>query len=111
MEINDKWSIHSEFDNRVFINPNVQNLFVIRVQGRYKISEQVELGSGFAYFNVATQEPEVNLGFNIPEYRGQQDITWKKNWSKINIVQRDSSSCNCINFAVALFLIFLIRIS
>ena len=88
LEINDKWSIHSEFDNRVFINPNVQNLFVVRVQGRRKFSEQVELGAGFVYFSVATQEPEVNLGFNIPEYRGQQDITWKQNWNKIGLNQR-----------------------
>ena len=88
LEINDKWSIHSEFDNRVFINPIVQNLFVVRVQGRRKFSEQVELGAGFVYFSVATQEPEVNLGFNIPEYRGQQDITWKQNWNKIGLNQR-----------------------
>lgn len=88
VEINPKWSIHSEFDNRVFLDSIVQNLFVIRVQGRHKISEQVELGAGIVYFSVATQVPEVNLGFNIPEYRLQQDLTWKKNWSKIVINQR-----------------------
>jgi len=88
LQVNDKWSIHSEFDNRVFINPNVQNLFVIRIQGRYKISEQVELGSGFAYFNVATQDPDIDSEFNKPEYRGQQDITWKQNWNKIGLNHR-----------------------
>lgn len=88
LELNDKWSIHSEFDNRVFINPNVQNLFVIRVQGRYKISDQVVLGSGFAYFNVATQDPDIDSGFNKPEYRLQQDLTWKQNLGKINLNQR-----------------------
>jgi hypothetical protein len=88
VEINPKWSIHSEFDNRVFLDSIVQNLFVIRVQGRHKISEQVELGAGIVYFSVATQVPEVNLGFNIPEYRLQQDLTWKKNWSKIVLNQR-----------------------
>jgi hypothetical protein len=88
VEINPKWSIHSEFDNRVFLDSIVQNLLVIRVQGRHKISEQVELGAGIVYFSVATQVPEVNLGFNIPEYRLQQDLTWKKNWSKIVLNQR-----------------------
>jgi hypothetical protein len=88
LQINDKWSIHSELDNRIFLNPIVQNLFVVRVQGRRKFSEQVELGAGFVCFSVSTQDPEVILGFNVPEYRGQQDITWKKNWSKISIVQR-----------------------
>lgn len=88
VEINPKWSIHSEFDNRVFLDSIVQNLFVIRVQGRHKISEHVELGVGINYFSVATQVPEVNLGFNKPEYRLQQDLTWKKNWSKIVLNQR-----------------------
>ena len=88
VEINPKWSIHSEFDNRVFLDSIVQNLFVIRVQGRHKISEQVELGAGIVYFSVATQVPEVNLGINIPEYRLQQDLTWKKNWSKIVLNHR-----------------------
>ena len=88
LQINDKWFIHSEFDNRVFINPTVQNLVVIRVQGRRKISEQVELGAGLVYFSVATQKPKVNLGFNIPEYRMQQDATLKQNFGKINLNQR-----------------------
>ena len=87
-ELNPKWSIHSEFDNRVFLDSIVQNLFVVRVQGRRKISEQVELGAGLVYFSVATQDPEVNLGFNIPEYRSQQDVTWKINWNKIELNQR-----------------------
>ena len=88
LELNEKWSIHSEFDNRVFINPIIQNLFAIRIQGRYKISEQVELGSGFAYFNIATQNFDIDSGFNKPEYRLQHDITWKQNLGKINLNQR-----------------------
>ena len=39
LELNAKWSIHSEFDNRIFLSPLVQNLFVLRVQGRYKVLE------------------------------------------------------------------------
>ena len=88
LELNDNWSIHSEFDNRVFINPIVQNLLAIRFQGRYKISEQVNLGSGFAFFNVASRDPNFESGFNKPEYRIQQDITWKQNLGKINLNQR-----------------------
>ncbi len=88
LELNAKWSIHSEFDNRIFLNPIVQNLFVVRVQGRRKFSEQVELGAGFVCFSVATQDPEVILGFNVPEYRGQQDVTWKRNWNKIGLNHR-----------------------
>jgi hypothetical protein len=84
----EKWSLHSEFDNRLFLKPLQENVFVIRVQGRYKINGHLETGVGFAYFSVDTQIPEVNLDFNIPEYRGQQDITWKEILGKFTINQR-----------------------
>jgi len=84
----EKWSLHSEFDNRLFLKPLQENLFVIRVQGRYKINEHLETGVGFAYFSVNTQTPEIDLDFNIPEYRGQQDITWKEILGKFTINQR-----------------------
>jgi hypothetical protein len=58
------------------------------VQTRYKINEHLETGIGFAYFSVATQNPELSYDFNIPEYRGQQDLTWKFNISKITLNQR-----------------------
>ena len=86
--LNEKWSLHSEFDNRLFLKPVQENLYVIRIQGRYKINDHVETGIGFAYFSVDTQVPEINPDFNIPEYRGQQDITWKQNTGKITINQR-----------------------
>jgi hypothetical protein len=88
LTLNNKWSFHSEFDNRLFLKPVKENLYVIRVQGRYKINEHLETGVGFAYFSVATQIPKVTYHFNTPEYRGQQDITWKQNAGKTTFNQR-----------------------
>ena len=88
LTLNDKWSLHSEFDNRLFLNPVTENLFVIRSQARYKLNSTVELGTGFAYFAVATQDPENTSDFLTPEYRGQQDIVWKNTIGKINLSQR-----------------------
>jgi len=88
LTINNKWSLHSEFDNRIFINPIEQNLYAIRMNGRYKIYNNLDLGAGFAYFSVATQIPGVNTGFNLPEYRVQQDLTWKKDLKKFALIQR-----------------------
>lgn len=88
LALNDKWSLVFEFDNRVFLKPFTENLYVARVQGRYKINDNFETGVGFAHFSVATQEPEINYGFNIPEYRAQQDITWKQDVDKITFNQR-----------------------
>lgn len=88
LTINKKWSIHSEFDNRLFTNAVKQNLYVARIQGRFKLNDQFEIGSGFAYFLVYTQDPNIDLDYKLPEYRGQQDITWKQNINKLNFNQR-----------------------
>ncbi|MGZ9734189.1 DUF2490 domain-containing protein [Flavobacterium sp. GNP002] len=86
--LNEKWSLHSEFDNRLFLKPMQENLYVIRIQGRYKINDHLETGAGFAYFSVDTQVPEINPDYNTPEYRGQQDLTWKSNANKVTLTQR-----------------------
>jgi hypothetical protein len=86
--LNEKWSLHSEFDNRLFLKPVQENLYVVRIQGRYKINDHLETGAGFAYFSVDTQVPEINPDYNTPEYRGQQDLTWKSNVNKITLTQR-----------------------
>lgn len=88
LTINNKWSLHTEFDNRIFLNPTEENLYVLRLQGRYKINNNLEIGAGYAYFSVATQVPEVTYDFRIPEYRGQQDITWKKELGNFTMNQR-----------------------
>jgi hypothetical protein len=86
--INKKWSIHNDFDNRIFTKPAKQNLFVYRLQGRYKLNEQLETGIGFAYFLVSTQDPHINYDFKFPEYRGQQEITRRQNFNKLTIYER-----------------------
>jgi len=88
LTINNKWAIHTEFDNRIFINPAEENLYVFRVQGRYKINPNIEVGTGYAYFSVATQVPEVTYDFRIPEHRAQQDITWKQENGNFTMNQR-----------------------
>ncbi|REG98658.1 DUF2490 domain-containing protein [Flavobacterium aquicola] len=81
LTINNSWSIHTEFDNRIFINPAEQNLYLIRIQGRYKINNNIEVGAGYSYFSVATQDPDITNDFRTPEHRVQQDISWKQDLS------------------------------
>lgn len=88
LTLNNKWSIHSEFDNRVFANPFEHNLYEMRFQSRYKINKNIEVGAGYAYFSVATQNPEVINDFRTPEHRAQQDITWKQEFGKFALNQR-----------------------
>ncbi|WP_016988641.1 DUF2490 domain-containing protein [Flavobacterium sp. ACAM 123] len=88
LELNDKWSVHTEIDNRIFINPVMQNTFVSRIQLRDKVTDKFDLGAGLAYFSLATQDPEVKNGFHIPEYRVQQDVTVKQVLGKVNLTHR-----------------------
>jgi len=48
----------------------------------------LDLGAGFSYFSVATQNPDVTYDFRVPEYRPQQDITWKEDLGSITLNQR-----------------------
>ncbi|KLT68939.1 MULTISPECIES: DUF2490 domain-containing protein [Flavobacterium] len=86
--LTEKWSIHTELDNRSFVNPIHENLFVVRVQGRYRANKTIDLGGGFAYFNVNTQDPRIDPNFSVPEYRGQQDITLINDIAKITFHNR-----------------------
>ncbi len=86
--LNGKWSIHTEFDNRVFISSFEENLFLIRMQGRYKINENIDLGAGVSYFSVAAQIPEKTNDFRTPEYRIQQDISWKQEFGNFILNHR-----------------------
>jgi len=90
LTINNKWSLHTEFDNRIFINtnPTKENLYEMRLQGRYKINPNIEVGGGFAYFSVATQDPDVSFDFRIPEYRSQQDLIYKQDFGDFTLNQR-----------------------
>lgn len=86
--LSEKWAIHSEFDNRSFVNPIHENLFVIRSQARYRATKLMDFGAGFAYFNVNTQNPNVDPDYSVPEYRAQQDMTLINDIAKITFHNR-----------------------
>lgn len=86
--LSEKWAIHSEFDNRSFVNPIHENLFVIRSQARYRANKIMDFGAGFAYFNVNTQNEKVDPDFSVPEYRAQQDLTFINDIAKITFHNR-----------------------
>jgi hypothetical protein len=88
LEVSKKWFAVAECDERFFLNPTQQNVWLFRIQSRYKLNDRVELGSGFAYFSVTTQNPDVDLGFQTPEYRVQQDLTMKQKARKFEFSQR-----------------------
>jgi hypothetical protein len=88
LELTKKWTVVGEVDERFFTRPAQQNLIVFRFQGRYKLNEKIEFGTGFTHFSVTTQSPDVNPGFQTPEYRTQQDITMRQRAGKFGFTQR-----------------------
>jgi len=88
LPLTEKWALHSEIDNRNFVDPICQNTFVLRTQGRYRANKNVDLGVGLAYFNTNTQNPNNNPDFSVPEYRIQQDITFINDIAKITFHNR-----------------------
>ncbi|WP_281336586.1 DUF2490 domain-containing protein [Flavobacterium eburneipallidum] len=88
LPLTEKWALHSEIDNRNFIDPICQNVFVLRVQGRYRANKNIDLGGGFAYFNANTQNPNNNPDYSVPEYRLQQDVTLINDIAKITFHNR-----------------------
>ncbi len=86
--LSEKWAIHSEFDNRSFVNPVHENLFVIRSQARYRASQLMDFGGGFAFFSVNTQNPNLDPYYSVPEYRAQQDLTLINDIAKITFHNR-----------------------
>lgn len=86
--LSEKWAIHSEFDNRSFVNPVHENLFVIRSQARYRATKIMDFGAGFAFFSVNTQNPNLDPDYSVPEYRAQQDLTLINDIVKITFHNR-----------------------
>jgi len=86
--LSEKWAIHSEFDNRSFVNPVHENLFVIRSQARYRANKTMDFGAGFAFFSVNTQNPNFDPDYSVPEYRAQQDLTLINDVAKITFHNR-----------------------
>ncbi|MGO4770751.1 DUF2490 domain-containing protein [Flavobacterium sp. W22_SRS_FK3] len=88
LPLSEKWALHSELDNRNFVKPVLENLWLLRMQGRYRVNQNIDLGGGFTFFNVNTQTPRVDPDFTVPEYRAQQDITFINDIVKITFHNR-----------------------
>ena len=88
LEFSKKWTIVAEVDERIFIKPIQQNVWLSRIQGRYRASQRIELGTGFTYLSVSTKNPEVDPGYQTPEYRIHQDLTIRQPFGKLVFIQR-----------------------
>lgn len=88
LEFNPKWVLQTEVDNRVFLNEFKQNTLVVRTQVRNIIDDKLEWGAGFVYLGTKTQNSDATSSFIVPEYRAQQDVTFRQKMGKIALSHR-----------------------
>jgi hypothetical protein len=88
LTLNEKWSLHSEIENRIYTDPIKESSIDTRFQGRYQLNKSIELGTGVAYFVYPTEGATENNSFTIPEYRFQQDVVLKQNIGSLRISNR-----------------------
>jgi hypothetical protein len=88
LTLNEKWSLHSEIENRIFTNPIKESSADFRFQGRYKLNEYFEMGAGVAYFVSPMDVSGTNDKFYIGDYRLQQDIILKQSIGNYGISNR-----------------------
>ncbi len=77
VSLNEKWSIHSEIENRSFISPIKQSLIDVQFSVKYKLNDQLEMGAGYAYFLSPIDIPQTDDKFYIGEQRLKQDAVYK----------------------------------
>ncbi|MCC9166309.1 DUF2490 domain-containing protein [Pontibacter harenae] len=88
LTINEKWAVHSEVDNRMFLSPFKEHHLVTRSNVRYSLSKGVEIGAGITYALQHPQDPNSASDLVVPELRPQQDLTLKQDLGKLKLNHR-----------------------
>ena len=84
LKINNKYSWHSEIEDRRFFSNNTQQHLIMHSRFYYKFAKSTDLAIGFTYSLQSPQIPSVGAGLIVPELRPNQEMNWShpllKNW-------------------------------
>lgn len=69
LQLNKKWGIVSDLQERHFISPFAQHQVLIRIQSVYNLGSGWEGGLGMAAFGAAQNDPNVTPRLTVPELR------------------------------------------
>lgn len=83
-----KWFLTVEAENRQFIKPSAQNLFLLRPHLHYKVHKHWDVAAGFAYFLVTTQNPTTISRLTTPELRMFEEANNSFSWGRLTLTNR-----------------------
>ncbi len=84
-----KWFLTMEVENRQFIKPSAQNMFLMRPHLHYKVHKHWDVGLGYAYFLVSTQNPLAKKSsLTTPEQRLFQEANNNHTWGRFTLSHR-----------------------
>lgn len=88
VEINEKYSVLSEIQERHFINPVAQHQLVFRSNLQRKLGEQWNVSGGITYFLQSPNNPESESDLVVPEIRPDIGFGYQQKINSVTINHR-----------------------
>lgn len=74
--INERFTLHSEFENRRFWTPNTQHHFITHNHLHYRVSKNFDAALGYTYSIQSPQIPDGRSNLVVPEHRPFQEFNY-----------------------------------
>ena len=87
-ELSPKWSLGTDIQERIFLNPVRQSQIFVKSQINFSPLKDLSLGNGFAYYINSPGDPEFASSFKVPEIRLNHDLGYKHQFKNLNIGHR-----------------------
>ena len=89
LQLDQKWSLHWELDNRIFLQPEYgQHQFITHLHAHHTWHNAWEGWFGGTYTVLSSQNPESAHSFDIPEYRPWQALSKRQDFKYGSLMHR-----------------------
>jgi len=87
-ELSSKWSLSTEVQERIFLDPVRQSQLFVKSQVNFSPLKDFSLGSGFAYYLNSPGDPEFSAAFKVPEIRLNHELGYRHRFKNLNFGHR-----------------------
>ena len=89
LQMDQKWSLHWELDERIFLQPAYgQHQLITHLHAHHAWQNGLEAWIGGTYSVLSSQNPESAHSLDIPEYRPWQAMSYRHDFKKWNLMHR-----------------------
>ena len=88
VDLNDKWYIESEIQERHFVEPVAQHQLLLRSHLHRKLNSDWEVSAGFCTFFQNSNDPNSVVNLTVPELRPHIEFGYKQETRKLKIEHR-----------------------